>query len=224
MTTASITRPTDLPASNHYASTDRHVLAKEYAYLYPLAQIVKFSKEAADSAQFALTNKNRFLEAAQSTLVPWFVIATINHMEQGESFSGTILNGDPWTQKTKHFPSGFGPWRSWSEATVFAIAHEQAGYPGYDFKTWTWDLPGCFYFLELWNGFNSRLPEGNGIVPDHASPYLYSGTQFYQSGKRVEDLVRGRYVGRFDPGLVSSQVGCMAFLKALEAAGEKLFT
>lgn len=217
-------RPSDLPKGNHYASRDRKKMAAEYAYLWPLATInVGKAREAADTAAWILRGKEAFEGVSSQTGVPWWVIGILNVMESGQDFNGTLLNGDAWNQVTKHYPSGLGPWSSWRQAAVFALQHEAKGW-GFILQTYPWHkLEEIFYFLECYNGHNARLAEGAAIDPPNASPYIYSATQFYRSGKRTEVLGSdGKYHGAFDKNLVSSQVGCMALAKALEGAGVKL--
>lgn len=217
--TPSAGRPSDLPQSNHYASRDAHVLAKEYAYLFAnCVATAKWVAEVARSVAWAQANKSRFLFVQSKTGVPWFVVAIINIMEMGTNFDGTLLNGDDWSKKTVHYPSGKGPWGSWEEAAVYAINSEDEGW-NFHPPTMTWDIGTVFYFLEAWNGFNARMsPQYDQTRPAGASPYIYSASQFYISGKKEENPTR------FEPNLVSDQIGCMAFLRALQDAGEKLFS
>lgn len=211
-------RPADLPKSNHYESRDQRVLAQEYRYLFSICTTTpKWEYTVGISVDWARRCKDRFLFVQSKTGVPWFVVAIINIMEMGLNFDGTLLNGDPWNRKTVHYPSGRGPWGSWEEAAVYAINSEDEGW---DFHppTMTWDVGTTFYFLEAWNGFNARMqPQYTQTRPLGASPYIYSASPFYVSGKKLEQPTR------FDPNLVSEQIGCMAFLRALQDAGEKLF-
>ncbi len=227
---AGVVRPADLPPGNHYASTLQAKMEAEYRYLWWLlgepgyGVLPGWRSEAVREVAIAQAHRSDYLGVASVFgSMPWFVVALLNLMEQGQKFSGTLLNGDPWDKVTFHYPSGLGPWNSWREAAIFAINHEAKG-QGWNLLAWSWTLESTLYFMECYNGRNARLPEGEGILPPHASPYIYSGTPFYTRGKRVEYVgADGRAHGRFDPDLISQQLGCMAFLKALEASGEKLF-
>lgn len=219
-------RPADLPAGNHYGSRSRSLMVAEYEYLWPLVQVGNdFILEATRVARWSLDNKATFGAAAAVLNIPWWVLAGINNLEMGTNFNGTILNGDPWKEKTRHYPSGLGPWKSWTDACVWGMRHEAKGW-NFDLAKYQWTVGNTFYFAESYNGHNARLDMGKEIDPPHASPYLYSGTQFYRSGKLTEvesPPGSGKYVGKFRKDLVSKQVGFMAFAKVLQKSGEKLF-
>ncbi len=221
-------RPSDLPSSNHYSSLhpsqDRAKLEAEYNYLFELCKpsSPKWQKLASDTAAWILKNKAEFSVVEKATLVPWYIVAVINVMEMGTNFDGTILNGDPWNKVTRHYPSGKGPWGSWREAAISGLKAEAAGW-NFNLAKWKWNLGGCFFFCEAYNGFNERMTIGKKIVPANAPPYIYSGTQFYASGKKIEVLVNGKYRGDFDPKAVSQQCGVMLMLKTLESNGTELF-
>lgn len=220
-----VARPDDLPLSNHYASRDRNLLSKEYNYLWSICQIMPSKMgDARFQASRAILLKPQYVDVAAVFKMPWFVIAAISHMESGQNMASTLLNGDPYSRPTTHFPAHLGPWKTWKEAAIYAVNYEDEGWH-FNPNTWEWDVDGVFYFLHMWNGFNDREAEGADLVPPNASPYLYAATPFYQRGKRVEEWSekKKRYVGRFDPTKVSDQVGCMAFLKAIELQGEKIF-
>ena len=70
------------------------------------------------------------------------------------------------------------------------------------FDVWTdWSIPGTLYKLELYNGTGYRR---HAI----ATPYLWSGSQFYSAGKFVRD-------GRFDPRAVSKEIGAAVLLRRM---------
>lgn len=211
-------RPEDLPASNHYAGRKSAQLLAEYRYLFSIATITpKWHSEVWRSVDWAKLNRSRFEAVSRVTLVPWYVVAIINIMEMGTNFNGSLLNGDDWHGKTRNFPPGHGPWKSWEDAAIYAFDYEEDGW-NIQTETYNWkDIGSIFWFLEAWNGFNARTGEQyEKTTPKGASPYIYSGTPFYVSGKKQENPTR------FTPELVSQQIGCMAFLKALELSGERL--
>jgi lysozyme family protein len=198
----------------------------EYTYLWPMSEIRADWRVAVKRVvDWARENRHAFDAAAEQTRIPWWVIAGINNLEMGMNFNGTILNGDSWKSKTKHFPSGLGPWTSWLDACVWGFRYEAKGW-GFDLSKYKWSVGGAFYFAESYNGHNVREEIGKDTVPPNASPYVYSGTQFYVSGKMQEVETApgsGKYRGVFNKNLVSEQVGFMAFAKGLEQSGEKLF-
>jgi lysozyme family protein len=228
-----MSRPDDLPPSDHYASTDRALLAKEYFWLW--SQVKPEGRkyaEAKKAAVVAFENKSRYQDVSNTTNVPWFFIAVIHYREASQSWSGCLHNGDPWNKRTVHVPVGRGPWKSWEDAAVDALQWE--GYA--NLKDW-----GCgdvFRCLELYNGPGYRVggiknfichKQGrragtfDGIyhgsmqdtIPRNASPYVYNGTPYYKKGVSIEDH-------SFYPDAVDDNVGVMLFLKVLEEVSQEL--
>ena len=230
-----MTRPADLPPSNHYASTEAAKLSQEYVWLWSqLAPGGPKQAEADRAAQVALDNKGRYQSVADATKAPWFFIAAIHYREASQSWRGCLHNGDPWNQVTVHVPAGRGPWNSWEEAAVDALQYE--GYANLH----DWTCGDVFRRLEFYNGRGYRIggvknfvchKHGNRVgtfdgiyhgsmqdtTPRNASPYVYSGTPYYAKGVSIEDH-------SFYPDAVDGNVGVMLFLKTLESlAGEQWF-
>lgn len=207
--------PIVAPKQEHFHSVnfirDRARFNAQYAYFWSICQVKpEWLPIAQREANWALKHRARFLAVTRQTGVPWFVVAGLNKMEMGTNFDGSLLNGDPWNRETERYPRGHGPWGSWEEAAVYAIRHEAKGW-NFDLSKWKWDLAGCFFYMNAWNGFLHATDEGAGIIPKYASPYIYSGTPFYAKGKRVEKRGwDGKYHGSFDKDLVSQQLGVMA--------------
>ncbi len=224
-------RPGDLPASNHYASTDAVILGKEYAYLWSIAAIVDTYKSIArNSALTAVHHMDRYKVIEKATNCPWFFIAVIHCREASFDFSANLANGQRWDMKTTIVPIGRGPFNSFEDAAIDAL--------GVDRLTGKsdWSLATVFYRFERYNGMGYRgggvkdftchahyqhgsLREGTGnftyhgsmqdTTPRNSSPYIYNGTQFYQRGVSIEDH-------SFYPNANDDNIGCMALLKALE--------
>lgn len=130
-------------------------------------------------------------------------------MECSFDFSLHLHNGDPLSAKTVHEPSNRPPGTppfTWEASALDALKYDRAT----DIRVW--DLPTIFWFFEQYNGWGYRTGAGQNTTPPQRSPYLYSGTMFYQKGKYTSD-------NHFDPDAVSEQVGCMAQLKELELRG-----
>lgn len=213
---APIARPKDLPASNHYASNSAMILAAEYRYLYPLITVeAKFQHEVSVSAQIAVKQKAMY----GGTVVPWYVIAAIHHLEGGANPATQILNGQKWNQKSTIVPKGCGPFSSFEESLKFAITrYASAASWNIDLSKKNWnDIGWVFWFLESWNGFTYRKLKNPNTTPLNASPYIYSGAvlngnPLFVKGKDVSD-------GNFQAEAPSSEVGAMAFIKYLESSG-----
>jgi lysozyme family protein len=141
--------------------------------------------------------KARYQAVATKTGVPWPAIAVIHERECAQDWAGSLAQGDPWDRVSVHVPAGRGPFRSWEEAAIDALAI----CPPYVARNTDWTIGRTLSILEEYNGLGyaaRRLP----------SPYLWSGTDQYKSGKYVRD-------GVFDPNVVDSQSGCAGLLMAM---------
>lgn len=187
-------------------------LKEEYIEAWEACQANQsFANDLDQAIERILSNKDRYESVALETGVPWHVIAVIHSMESDCDFQSHLHNGDPLKRRTIHEPKGRpstgNPPFSWEDSAADALAYDGA------LGIKTWDLPTTFWFLEGFNGWGYRIGLGRDTIPACRSPYIYSATNFYQSGKYVGD-------GKFDQHAVSQQVGCLALLKELKRRGE----
>lgn len=118
---------------------------------------------------------------------PAALIAVVHNLECNGDFDRQILNGELWKQQTILVPSSLGPWDSWAESTVDALAN-------YALQN--------LHDLEAWNGWGYARRGVN-------SPYLWSGSNHGVGvGKYTSD-------GHYDPQAVSGQIGAALILPAL---------
>lgn len=148
--------------------------------------------------------KSRYETVAAKTGVPWDVIAVIHYRESSGSFAGVLHNGQKIIgkgTKTTIVPKGRGPFSTWEEAAVDALmkCHPYLG------RNTDWSLATTLDKLEAYNGLGYRK---KGLP----SPYLWAGTDQYESGKYVAD-------GKFSASTVDSQLGVAALLIALRGQG-----
>jgi len=181
-------------------------LRAEYAQLWASMSITRTRIPAADGiAAKIVANRRRYEAVQRNTGVPWFVVAVIHSLESGQNFSRHLHNGDPLSARTKQVPRGRpeagSPPFTWEESADDAIR-----YQGLD-KITDWRIERIAYVLEGYNGWGYRQ-----YHPDVKSPYLWSFSDHYRSGKYVAD-------GKWDQAAVSQQCGAMVLLKRLEAAG-----
>ena len=143
--------------------------------------------------------KARYQAVAAKTGVPWPIIAVIHERESSQDWTGSLAQGDPWNRVSVHVPAGRGPFRSWEEAAIDALVncapHAAANKD--------WSIGGSLTKLEEYNGlgYASR---------GRPSPYVWSGTDQYVSGKYIRD-------GIYDPNAIDSQFGCAGLLLAMMA-------
>ena len=143
--------------------------------------------------------KARYQPVAAKAGVPWAVIAVIHERECSQDWTGSLAQGDPWNRASVHVPAGRGPFRSWEEAAIDALVNCSP----FAARNKDWSIGGTLTLLERYNGlgYASR---------GRPSPYIWSGTDQYISGKYIRD-------GVYDPNAVDSQLGCVGLLMAMMA-------
>jgi lysozyme family protein len=141
--------------------------------------------------------KTRYQAVSAQTGVPWFFIAVVHEREASQNWGANLAQGDPWNKVSVHVPDGRGPFASWEDAAVDALTN-CSPFAARN-KDWT---PGPFLtMLEQYNGLGYAM---RGLP----SPYIWSGTDQYKSGKYVRD-------GVFDADVVDSQLGCAGLLMSM---------
>ncbi len=98
-----------------------------------------------------------------------------------------------------HVPAGRGPFASWEEAAVDALVNCSP----HAARNKDWSIGAALTKLEEYNGLGYA-------ARGRPSPYIWSGTNQYVSGKYVRD-------GVYDPNVVDSQLGCAGLLMAMMA-------
>lgn len=179
------------------AATFNDDTKKAYNFMFDSLQIKNFRQELTSYVTRINGNKQRYQTVSSATGVPWFFIAVIHALECSLSFNQHLHNGDPLSARTVQVPKGrpvIGePPFTWEYSAKDALAYDGLT----DWKDWS--VEGMLFSLEAYNGWGYR---NKGIN----SPYLWSGTQFYTKGKYGED-------GKYDPNLVSKQIGAAILLK-----------
>lgn len=179
-------------------------LKPEYTALWEGMSIRPQHKtEVTATARRIVGNRPRYEAVSAATGVPWHVIGIIHAMECGLSFKTALHNGDALADKngtplkTVQVPKGRGPFATWDEAAIDALAYDGLT------KVKDWSVERIAYELESFNGFGHRRPNIN-----IHSPYLWSFTTCYERGKFIAD-------GKWSAVAVSTQCGAMALLKVL---------
>jgi lysozyme family protein len=151
------------------------------------------------TARRLVAERDRYQRVARMTGVPWYVIAVIHEREASQRWDASIAQGDPWNHVSTHVPRGRGPFASWEAAAIDALVNCAP----YAARNKDWSVGGTLTKLEEYNGlgYASR---------GRPSPYVWSGTDQYVSGKYIRD-------GVYDPDTVDSQLGCAGLLLAMMA-------
>lgn len=184
-------------------------LKAEYRQLYSTAKInPMFERGIKLAIQRLVAHKPAYEAVAQAIKCPWFFIACVHNRESNGSFLRHFFNGDPLFARTVHEPKGYPlegePPFTWEQSALAALRKQ-----GID-KWSDWTLSGLLWQMERYNGLAYR--QYHPTVP---SPYLWSMTNKYTSGKYVAD-------GKFSPTAIDAQIGCVALLKTMEA--DKIIT
>jgi lysozyme family protein len=154
-------------------------------------------------------NRARYQHVADAPGIPWFFVGVIHHMEASRNFHRHLHNGDPLSGRTVHVPAGRpktgSPPFTWEESAGDAFTLKRLG-----FET-DWSLAGTLYQLERYNGWGYRL-----YHPHVLSPYLWSFSHHYTSGKYIAD-------GTWSDTAVSRQCGAAVLLRRMAELNEIAF-
>lgn len=152
-------------------------------------------------------NKGTYEEIANQTGVPPELIAAIHYRESGCNFETYLHNGQPLGKPTTIVPKG-RIFNDFTEAAIDALNSEQKN-KGISLSEED-SIEMMMLFAELYNG------TGYTDYRNTASPYVYSGTDVYISGKYASD-------GEYDPELVDKQPGIYLLVISLgkEVSDEK---
>ena len=153
--------------------------------------------------QRILRFQNRYAPIAAQSTVPWYVIAVIHNMECGLDFTKHLHNGDSLKRRTINVPAGH-PKTGEPPFSFEASALDALEYDG--LTEWNdWSIGGICYKLERYNGWGYRAHKIN-------SPYLWSYSNLYTSGKYIADRV-------WSDTAVSRQCGAAVILRRLSEHG-----
>lgn len=151
-------------------------------------------------------NKARYEKVGKPLGVPWYVVGVIHNMESSGRFDRHLHNGDPLTARTRQVPAGRPrdgqPPFTWEASAIDALRLRNL----HNWKDWS--IAGTMFQLEGFNGFGYRMHH-----PEVLSPYLWSFSNHYTSGKYVAD-------GRFSSSAVSAQCGAAVVLRRLAEKGQ----
>lgn len=177
-----------------------------YSSLLSTLKVRPSWKPRADKqARIILKNKKQYQEIASNFHnMPWEFVGITHMMESGCNFKKHLHNGDPLTGRTYQVPKGRpiegSPPFTFIQSALDALTMKNYG-------TYDWTPERLCYELERYNGFGYAY---RGRV----SPYLWSGSTHYTSGKFVAD-------GVYDKSAISGQVGALVLLESIKELDEK---
>ncbi len=183
-----------------------------YLKLFDACKVKAENRSEVDWYMSKLTSakyRTRYEAVANAVCVPWYFIGIVHALEASLNFEGHLHNGDPLSERTVQVPAGrpkiWGPPSDWE-----ASARDALEYEGFTNQT-DWSLAHTLFRYEAYNGFRSRE------LHDINTPYLWSFSNHYDSGKFVADNV-------WSDDAVSKQCGAGVLLRELVTKGLVNFT
>ena len=158
----------------------------------------KLTRNFSSVARALVAAKQRYVTVQAKAGVPWYFIAVVHEREASQNWDTHLGQGDPLHAPTRHIPSE-PAFNTWEEGAYDALVNCGP----YAARNKDWSIGGLLTMLEEYNGlgyFSRGLP----------SPYIWSGTDQYKSGKYVRD-------GVFDRNAIDVQLGCAGLLMAMMA-------
>ena len=110
-------------------------------------------------------------------------------------------NGDPLGKPTTHVPVGKN-FDNFTDAAVDALSEKKSLRDKYKLTSDSNDMAAMMAFAESYNGLGY-------YNKDRVSPYVYSGTDVYKSGKYVSD-------GNYSATAVDGQPGVYILINSLK--------
>jgi lysozyme family protein len=156
-------------------------LKQEYDHLFATCDIDPARAAEVDALIDALlADRGRYHAVAGRLKMPWFLVAALHYAHTGRDFSVHLHNGDPLTERTRHWPDGRPtagePPFSWEDSATDALCC-------WHFERWDdWSIAGVLFILEGHDSWGYRLHH-----PQVLSPYLWNYATHYTQGKYVAD-------------------------------------
>jgi lysozyme family protein len=146
-------------------------------------------------------NRARYDAVAQKTNMPAELVAALHWRESSGNFNTYLHQGDPLGKPAVHVPRNIPVFHRWEDSAVHALG-QKAGYQqALGLTRDSTDKGSMAAYAELYNGLGYHYR-------GRPSPYVYSGTDKYSSGKYVRD-------GVYDPNTVDRQLGVLALMQSL---------
>jgi lysozyme family protein len=147
---------------------------------------------ALKAAQDIAKNLSKYNAISKATGVPTYIIGIIHYRESGLNFSKRLADGN-------NLPTG----ETFDSAAINALNIPVGD--GAPMKNRNYnDIATTLEALEAWNGFGYTRENIN-----NPSPYIWSGTDRYITGKFTSD-------GNYDPNTKDAQIGAAAIIKEFQ--------
>src|SRR5882672_3323029 len=168
----------------------------------------KLTRNFISVAKSLVAAKVIYSDVQRVTKVPWWFIAVVHERESSQRWDASLAQGDPWNRISVHEPRGRGPFTSWQEAAIDALVYCHP----YAAKNNDWSTGGTLTLLEEYNGLGYA-------VHSKPSPYVWSGTDQYKTGKILVDHGPIEYIYPSGPRkgqtVIDPQMGCAGLLMTM---------
>ena len=150
-------------------------------------------------------NRHRYEEVSNATNMPAELIAALHWRESSADFDTYLHQGDPLGKPAVNVPNNIPVFYEWEEAAKHALNmhYHKSRQDDLEITQDTQNPNALATYAETYNGLGY-------YNRNTTSPYVYSGTDQYVSGKYVSD-------GRYNSKVVDQQIGVMPLLGALGA-------
>ena len=150
-------------------------------------------------------NRHRYEEVSKATNMPAELIAALHWRESSADFDTYLHQGDPLGKPAVNVPNNIPVFYEWEEAAKHALnmQYHKSRQDDLEITQDTQNPNALATYAETYNGMGY-------YNRNTTSPYVYSGTDQYVSGKYVSD-------GRYNSKVVDQQIGVMPLLGALDA-------
>jgi len=155
-----------------------------------------------------LINQYRYQSVSSLTSVPPKLIAALHWRESTGNFNTYLHQGDPLGQPAVNWPNNIPVFHRWEDAAVHALNMKKGIQDQLQMTSDTTSTATIATYAEAYNGLGYHYR-------NVSSPYVYSGTNQYTSGKYVRDSV-------FNGSTVDSQLGVVPMVGAIGGLDREL--
>lgn len=148
-------------------------------------------------------NKARYDRVSAKTGIPSELIAALHWRESTGDFSKYLHQGDPLGKPARRVPKNIPVFHDWEKAAVHALTMKESIRDRLGITSTTTDPAALATFAEYYNGLGY-------YYKGRPSPYVFSGTDQYTSGKYIRD-------GVYSSRVRDRQLGVMAMIQYIRA-------
>ena len=147
-------------------------------------------------------NREMYEKVAAEVDLPAELIAALHYRESSFNFNTYLHQGDPLGRPAVHVPRNIPVFDEWGPAAVHALGLKRNVQKDVGLTKESNDLAAMGTYAEYYNGLGY---DQRGI----SSPYVYGGTNQYDTGHYVAD-------GRFDRNAKDRRLGVMPIVRILK--------